>query len=121
FVFFFSSRRRHTRFSRDWSSDVCSSDLGSQLFAEEGAKAECAIFNSTTGPIYLGKNSEVWEGSQIRGPFALGEGSQVKMGARIYSNVTVGPYSRVGGELKTCVIWGRSAKGHDGYLGDAVM
>src|SRR5690606_40253429 len=27
FIFFFSSRRRHTRFSRDWSSDVCSSDL----------------------------------------------------------------------------------------------
>src|SRR5690606_40280918 len=27
FLFFFSSRRRHTRFSRDWSSDVCSSDL----------------------------------------------------------------------------------------------
>src|SRR5690606_39641134 len=27
FSFFFSSRRRHTRFSRDWSSDVCSSDL----------------------------------------------------------------------------------------------
>src|SRR5690606_39877106 len=29
FLFFFSSRRRHTRFSRDWSSDVCSSDLAS--------------------------------------------------------------------------------------------
>src|SRR5690606_40332022 len=29
--FFFSSRRRHTRFSRDWSSDVCSSDLGDDL------------------------------------------------------------------------------------------
>src|SRR5690606_12912338 len=28
YAFFFSSRRRHTRFSRDWSSDVCSSDLG---------------------------------------------------------------------------------------------
>src|SRR5690606_40342770 len=28
YFFFFSSRRRHTRFSRDWSSDVCSSDLG---------------------------------------------------------------------------------------------
>src|SRR5690606_40007236 len=27
YIFFFSSRRRHTRFSRDWSSDVCSSDL----------------------------------------------------------------------------------------------
>src|SRR5690606_39768552 len=29
--FFFSSRRRHTRFSRDWSSDVCSSDLNADL------------------------------------------------------------------------------------------
>src|SRR5207253_5951774 len=28
FFFFFSSRRRHTRWPRDWSSDVCSSDLG---------------------------------------------------------------------------------------------
>src|SRR5690625_7581531 len=32
FVFFFSSRRRHTRWPRDWSSDVCSSDLYLQLF-----------------------------------------------------------------------------------------
>src|SRR5690606_41203111 len=31
-LFFFSSRRRHTRFSRDWSSDVCSSDLGTHLY-----------------------------------------------------------------------------------------
>src|SRR5436309_10147944 len=31
FFFFFSSRRRHTRFSRDWSSDVCSSDLTPQV------------------------------------------------------------------------------------------
>src|SRR2546429_4598959 len=31
-VFFFSSRRRHTRCSRDWSSDVCSSDLGAVRF-----------------------------------------------------------------------------------------
>src|SRR5690606_39474501 len=30
--FFFSSRRRHTRFSRDWSSDVCSSDLEEHTF-----------------------------------------------------------------------------------------
>src|SRR6266511_3018962 len=36
FGFFFSSRRRHTRFSRDWSSDVCSSDLpGQEEQAEE--------------------------------------------------------------------------------------
>src|SRR5207253_5136454 len=35
FVFFFSSRRRHTRWPRDWSSDVCSSDLGLAGQAEE--------------------------------------------------------------------------------------
>lgn len=95
--------------------------IGDQVFAEPGATAECATFNSTTGPIYLGKNSEVWEGSLIRGAFALGEGAQVKMGTRVYSNVTVGPQCRVGGELNTCVIWGRSSKGHDGYLGSAVV
>src|SRR2546430_4111809 len=33
-VFFFSSRRRHTRFDCDWSSDVCSSDLGCAVVAE---------------------------------------------------------------------------------------
>src|SRR3989442_8437391 len=33
FFFFFSSRRRHTRCGRDWSSDVCSSDLFERLFA----------------------------------------------------------------------------------------
>src|SRR5690606_40706745 len=41
--FFFSSRRRHTRFSRDWSSDVCSSDLtdllGNTLAEIAGEKA----------------------------------------------------------------------------------
>src|SRR5690606_39823930 len=34
---FFSSRRRHTRFSRDWSSDVCSSDLATPLRPERAA------------------------------------------------------------------------------------
>src|SRR3712207_8739093 len=33
--FFFSSRRRHTRYWRDWSSDVCSSDLGFEVVAYE--------------------------------------------------------------------------------------
>lgn len=95
--------------------------IGDHIFVEEGASAECSTFNSLKGPIYLAKNSEIWEGCLIRGSFALGENSQVKMGAKIYSNVTVGPSSRVGGELNTCVIWGNSSKGHDGYFGSGVM
>src|SRR5690606_40482129 len=41
--FFFSSRRRHTRFSRDWSSDVCSSDL-IRLVASCNLPTEWGIF-----------------------------------------------------------------------------
>ena len=95
--------------------------IGEDLFAEEGAVAECCTFNTLKGPIYLGKNSEVWEGSHIRGSFALCEHSQVKMGSKIYGQTTIGPFSRVGGEINNAVIWGYSSKGHEGYLGNAVM
>jgi len=95
--------------------------LGNNLFVEEGVQATCCTINTLKGPVYLGKNSEIWEGALVRGPFALGENAQVKMGTKIYGNVTVGPGSRVGGELNTCVIWGNSSKGHEGYLGSSVM
>jgi len=95
--------------------------LGDDIFVEEGATAECSVFNSLQGPIYLGKNSQVWEGSFIRGSFALGEDSSVKMGSKIYPNTTIGPHSRVGGEINNAVIWGYSSKGHEGYLGNAVL
>ncbi|MEE1885487.1 GlmU family protein [Pedobacter flavus] len=95
--------------------------LGDQFFAEEGAEAECSTFNTRQGPIYLGKNSQVWEGSHIRGSFALCDNSDVKMGAKIYGQTTIGPHSRVGGEINNAVIWGYSSKGHDGYLGNAVL
>jgi UDP-N-acetylglucosamine diphosphorylase/glucosamine-1-phosphate N-acetyltransferase len=91
------------------------------IFLEEGVNAEFATFNTSKGPVYLGESSQVWEGSCIRGPFALCDNSIVKMGARIYSNVTVGPYCTVGGELNTSVIWGNSNKGHDGYMGNTVV
>ncbi len=95
--------------------------IGDRFFAEEGAVAMASTINTLQGPVYLGKNAEIWEGSLVRGSFGLCEGSQLKMGTKVYSNVTVGPYSRVGGELNTCVIWGNSSKGHEGYFGSGVM
>lgn len=92
-----------------------------EVFLEEGAKAEACILNTSSGPIYLGKNTEVMEGSVIRGPFALCEGSQVKLSAKIYGPTTVGPHSRVGGEVNNSVITGYSNKGHDGFLGNSVL
>ncbi len=95
--------------------------LGDRFFAEEGAIAECATFNTRLGPVYLGARAEVMEGANIRGSFSLGEGSQVKMGTKIYGGSTVGPHSTVGGEIKNAVIWGYSSKGHEGYLGNSVI
>lgn len=95
--------------------------IGDHIFLEEGAKIECSVLNTTYGPIYIGKNAEIWEGSLIRGSFALCENSSIKMGAKIYSGTTIGPNSRAGGEINNSVIWGNSAKGHEGYLGNSVL
>ena len=91
------------------------------VFLEEGAKVECAILNASTGFIYVGKNAEIMEGVMIRGPFALCEESQVKMGAKIYGSTTVGPFSKVGGEISNSVIFGNTNKAHDGFLGNSVL
>ncbi len=91
------------------------------IFIEEGAKLEFAILNASKGPIYIGKDAEIMEGSMIRGPFALCEHATVKMGAKIYTGTTVGPHSKVGGEVSNSVIFGYSNKGHDGFLGNSVL
>jgi UDP-N-acetylglucosamine diphosphorylase / glucose-1-phosphate thymidylyltransferase / UDP-N-acetylgalactosamine diphosphorylase / glucosamine-1-phosphate N-acetyltransferase / galactosamine-1-phosphate N-acetyltransferase len=91
------------------------------IFIEEGAKLQHCVLNASTGPIYIGRNAEVMEGSVIRGPFALCEGAAVKMGAKIYGATTIGPYCLAGGEIKNSVMFGYSNKAHDGYLGDSVI
>lgn len=91
------------------------------IFIEDGAQIGYSILNASTGPIYIGKNAEIMEGSMIRGPFALCDNSVVKMGAKIYGPTTVGPYSKVGGEINTSVILGYSNKAHDGFLGHSVL
>lgn len=92
-----------------------------KIFIEPGARLQHCMLNAGEGPIYIGKNAEIMEGSFIRGPFALCEGAVVKMGSRIYGATTIGPYSVVGGEIKNSVIFGYSNKAHDGYLGDSVI
>jgi len=91
------------------------------IFVEEGAKVECAILNASTGPIYIGKDSEIMEGAIIRGPFALCEHSTLKLGAKIYGPTTIGPHSKVGGEVNNSIIFGYSNKAHDGFLGNSVI
>ncbi|HSN61730.1 MAG TPA: putative sugar nucleotidyl transferase, partial [Ferruginibacter sp.] len=91
------------------------------IFIESGAIVEHCILNAAVGPIYIGKNAQIMEGSLIRGPFSAGEGSVLKMGSKIYGATTVGPYYVAGGEIKNTVLFGFSNKAHDGYLGDSVI
>ena len=96
-------------------------DGTSKYFIEEGASIEGATINVTNGPIYIGKDATIMEGSCIRAPFAACEHSQVNMGAKIYGATTLGPYCKVGGELNNVVMIGYSNKAHDGFLGNAVI
>lgn len=91
------------------------------IFIEEGAKLEFVTLNASTGPIYIGKNAEIMEGSVIRGPFALCESGRVKLASKVYGATTVGPHSVIGGEVNNVVLFGYSNKGHDGFLGNAVL
>jgi len=91
------------------------------IFIEEGAKLEFVTLNASTGPIYIGKNAEIMEGSVIRGPFALCESGRVKLASKVYGATTVGPHSVIGGEVNNSVLFGYSNKGHDGFLGNSVL
>jgi UDP-N-acetylglucosamine diphosphorylase/glucosamine-1-phosphate N-acetyltransferase len=91
------------------------------VFVEAGASLEYVTINASNGPVYIGRNAVAMEGSLIRGPFALCEGAAVKMGTRIYGPTTIGPYSKVGGEITNSVIMGYTYKVHDGYMGNSVI
>jgi len=92
-----------------------------QIFIEEGVDIKAAVLNASEGPIYIGKNAQIQEGSVIKGPFALLNNSVVNMGAKIRPDTTVGPHCKVGGEINNCVFFGYSNKAHDGFLGNSVI
>jgi UDP-N-acetylglucosamine diphosphorylase/glucosamine-1-phosphate N-acetyltransferase len=91
------------------------------VFIERGAKLQYTSLNTSDGPIYIGKDAEIMEGSLIRGPFALCEAAVIKMGAKIYGGTTIGPWCKVGGEINNSVLFAHSNKAHDGFLGNSVV
>jgi UDP-N-acetylglucosamine diphosphorylase/glucosamine-1-phosphate N-acetyltransferase len=93
----------------------------SLLFIEPGAKVEASILNTTTGPIYIGKDAEIMEGSVVRGPLAMCEHSALKLGTKVYGASTLGPHCKVGGEINNVVFQAYSNKGHEGFLGNSII
>lgn len=93
----------------------------SQIFIEEGASVGSCWLNASSGPIYIGRNAVVMDGTMIMGPVAICEGAVIKMGTKIYGATTIGPRCVAGGEIKNSMMMGYSNKAHDGYLGDSVL
>lgn len=109
------------RTSQPLSSTVTVIGDKNLVFLETGAKAEACILNTSGGPIYLGKDAEIMEGSVVRGPLALCEHSALKLSTKIYGATTIGPHCKVGGEVNNSVIFGYTNKAHDGFLGNSVI
>ncbi len=118
FDFSFYTRGRKSALISSTNTLLGNKDL---IFLEPGAKVEASILNSNFGPIYIGKDAEIMEGSMIRGPFALGESAGVKMGAKIYGATSIGPHCKVGGEISNSIFLAYSNKGHDGFVGNAYI
>ncbi|MGB1080560.1 MAG: glucose-1-phosphate thymidylyltransferase, partial [Flavobacteriaceae bacterium] len=102
-------------------------DKSNQLFGKHpvlvGANvtAQAVVFNTNDGPIIVDDGATIMEGSLLRGPLYIGKNAVIKMGTKMYSGTSIGQNSKVGGELKNVVFMGNSNKGHDGFLGDAVV
>ncbi|MCL7987584.1 transferase [Sphingobacterium sp. lm-10] len=94
---------------------------GNQLFLEGTPSFRGVSIHTEEGPVYIGAGVVIEDGVYIKGPVAICAGARVKTGARLYPNVTIGPGATVCGEINNTVIWGNSAKGHEGYLGCAVI
>lgn len=112
-----SSGRKSQKISKT-NTIIGSSDL---IFLEEGAKVEASILNTTSGPIYIGKDAEIMEGSIVRGPLAMCEHSALKLGTKIYGATTLGPHCKVGGEVNNSVFQAYSNKGHEGFVGNSLI
>ena len=100
------------------NTNIC---LGDQIFIDNGADIRCSILNAEKGPIYIGKNVEIMEGSIIQGPCAILDNAVLKMGSKIYGGTTIGPYCKIGGEVSNSIFFGYSSKAHDGYLGNSII
>ena len=91
------------------------------IFIGSQVNMEGVTLNTTDGPIFIDEGATIMEGSLLRGPLYVGKNSVIKMSTKVYANCSIGPSVKVGGEINNVVFFGNSNKGHDGFLGNAVI
>jgi len=91
------------------------------VFLGEGAQVEpYAVLDGSGGPVILERGARVASFSLLRGPVFVGASSLVA-GGRVGDGTSIGPVSRVSGEVQNCIILGYSNKYHSGFLGHSYL
>jgi len=79
------------------------------------------VIDASKGPVYIGREVEIYPNSVIEGPVSIGDRSIIKSCAVITDNVTIGKVCKVGGEVEESVIMPFTNKQHAGYLGHSYL
>lgn len=79
------------------------------------------VVDASNGPIYIGKDVEIFSNSVIEGPVYIGDKSKIKSCATIYENVSIGKICKIGGEVEEAIIMPYTNKQHAGFLGHAFL
>jgi len=92
-----------------------------RLFVGEGSWVDPdVVFDTTEGPVFIGSNVKLRSFTRVDGPAAICDGSIVET-AFIHEGTTLGPVSRIGGEVDASIIQGYSNKHHEGFRGHAFL
>ncbi len=78
------------------------------------------VADTTNGPVWIGPGAVVTAFTRLEGPCAIGAGTQL-FGAKIRGGTTIGPHSRIGGEVECSIVQGFTNKYHDGFLGHSFV
>ncbi|MFI5201144.1 MAG: putative sugar nucleotidyl transferase [Candidatus Kapaibacterium sp.] len=79
------------------------------------------VLDCSEGEIIIEEGAHIMPNATIIGPAFIGKNSIVKIGAKIYEGTSIGPVSKMGGEIENSIIQGYSNKQHDGYLGHSFL
>lgn len=92
------------------------------VFIGKGTEiAPGCVIDASEGPVIIGEKVKIMPNAVICGPAAICDGAIIKIGAKIYEKTTVGPISKVGGEVENSIIHACSNKQHDGFLGHSYI
>jgi UDP-N-acetylglucosamine diphosphorylase / glucose-1-phosphate thymidylyltransferase / UDP-N-acetylgalactosamine diphosphorylase / glucosamine-1-phosphate N-acetyltransferase / galactosamine-1-phosphate N-acetyltransferase len=92
------------------------------IFLGTRCEIEPYVFlNAEKGPIYIGDNVKIYSHTSIEGPAFIGHNSVIKTHTSIYNNTSIGPVSKVGGEIENSIIHSYTNKQHYGFLGHSYL